>query len=72
MAKHGYPGHPRAAVVGGSEAITFCWASRHEIDSLQINSNTLVLLKKLGFVENKHVYPRSPKRLHCLALSYRG
>ena len=28
-----------------------CWVSRHEIDSLQINSNTLALLKKLGFLE---------------------
>jgi ADP-ribose pyrophosphatase len=27
------------------------WVSRHEIDSLQINSNTLALLKKLGFLE---------------------
>jgi ADP-ribose pyrophosphatase len=28
-----------------------CWVSPHEIDSLQINSNTLALLKKIGFVE---------------------
>ena len=28
-----------------------CWVSRHEINDLQINSDTLALLKKLGFVE---------------------
>ena len=40
-------------LVADDDASAACWVNRHEIDSLLINSNTLALLKKLGFVKHK-------------------